>query len=290
MNDQAQKLREIFAKKRDIKEAKTIAVLSGKGGVGKSNFALNFSIGLSEKGKRVLLFDLDFGMGNIDVLMGLTPKKTIVQMFKESLRLDEIIEKGHGSLSYVAAGSGLSELFQLDNESFEYFVHQLRSVSMSYDYIIFDMGAGMNEHHLHFALAAHECFVITTTEPTSITDAYAVMKHIYAEQKNLPISVLVNRANHQKDGEETLERLQIAVERFLNQRFQTLGILPDDRTVVQAVKEQTPFMLKSKHTQISQSLLQIIDLYLKQKPYEQSVLPRHSFVTRLKMIFTRKVD
>ncbi|MBB6452905.1 flagellar biosynthesis protein FlhG [Salirhabdus euzebyi] len=287
MTDQAQRLREIINAKKNIKEAKTIAVLSGKGGVGKSNFALNFALGLSKKGKRVLLFDLDFGMGNIDVLMGLAPKKTIVHMFKESLFIEDVIEKGPYSLSYIAAGSGLSEIFEMESGHLEYFLKQLRYISMQYDFIIFDMGAGFNSQHIHFALAAHECFIVTTTEPTSVTDAYAVLKHIYYQQSKIPLFLLVNRAMNSKEGKDIVNRLQTVVQKFLHQELKPLGILPDDREVIHAVKEQTPFLLNNEKSNASKSLVQIIDSYLDDKDKNHEV-PNHSFVTKLKMIFTRE--
>jgi flagellar biosynthesis protein FlhG len=289
MIDQAQKLREILSHKKNIKEAKTIAVMSGKGGVGKSNFALNFALGLCQKRKKVLLFDLDFGMGNVDVLMGLAPKKTIINLFAESLTLEEIIEKGPSTLSYVAAGSGLSDIFEMSSDDLDYFLKQLRYVSMQYDYIIFDMGAGFSHQHIHFATAAHECFIVTTTEPTSVTDAYAVIKHLYSIEKMSPLYLLVNRVSNEEDGKETFDRLQTVSQKFLNQELLTLGSLYDDRSVVEAVKEQTPFLLKDNKSLASKSLLSIVDQYL--EPNKSKLIKEpHSFVTKLKMLFTRKVD
>ncbi|GAA0495721.1 flagellum location/number ATPase FlhG [Salinibacillus aidingensis] len=288
MTDQAQKLRDLLKKKKDIKEAKTIAILSGKGGVGKSNFALNFAIGLQQKGKRVLLFDLDFGMGNIDVLMGVAPKKTIIQMFQESLEIGDIIEKGPNSLSYVAAGSGLTNIFHFNPHYFDYFADQLQSISMQYDYILFDLGAGMQDQHLQFAFAANECFVLTNTEPTSITDAYAVMKHLYYEQSSIPVYLIVNRAEPE-DGDLTIKKFKAVVEQYLKQSFIPLGVLPDDHALVKAVKDQIPFLLHNKRSAISLQLAQLIDNYLGEQSKERMAI-RHSFVTKLKMLFKRKVD
>ncbi|WP_102028235.1 MinD/ParA family protein [Salirhabdus sp. Marseille-P4669] len=289
MNDQAQRLRDLLNQKKNVKEARTIAVLSGKGGVGKSNFALNFGIGLAKHQKKVILFDLDFGMGNIDVLMGLAPKKTIVNMFNESLSLSEIIETGPYSLSYVAAGSGLSDLFEMNDLHFEYFVNQLREVAYQYDYIIFDLGAGLQRQHVHFALAAHECVVVTTTEPTSITDAYSVLKHLYSERENISLQLLVNRAVSEKEGKQTLQRLTKVVKQFLSKDINSLGFVYDDRSVIDAVKEQTPFLLKNEKSLASRSLTAIIDSYLEPTSTEMN-RPSHSFVTKLKMLFSRKVE
>ncbi|SET41154.1 flagellar biosynthesis protein FlhG [Salinibacillus kushneri] len=289
MTDQAQKLRDLLNNKGNVKEAKSIAILSGKGGVGKSNFALNFSIGLQQKGKKVLLFDLDFGMGNIDVLMGLTPKKTIIQMFEESLKIKDIIEEGPHSISYVAAGSGLTDIFHFNPHYFDYFIKQLETITMHYDYIIFDLGAGMQDQHLRFALAANECFIVTTTEPTSITDAYAVMKHLYSLENFIPIYVLVNRS-FQNDGDSTLIKLKAVVERFLKHSFIPLGVLPDDRAVINAVKAQVPFLIHNKKSDISLRLNYIVEGYLGIRNVNHRSTQPHSFVTKLKKMFTRKVD
>lgn len=288
MNDQAQKLRNMISRLQNQKEARTIAVVSGKGGVGKSNFALNFAISLSQKKKKVLLFDLDIGMGNIDILLGLTPKKTIVHMFEESLTIQDVIENGPESLSYVAAGSGLTEFFNMEKSAFAIFLQQLQNLMFEYDYIIFDMGAGMSTTHLNFVLAAHECFVITTTEPTSIMDAYSVIKFICSRRPDLPMHIMVNRATSTRDGEQAYERLALAVEQFLNKKIDLLGILPDDKHVVQAVQRQTPFILYNGRSHVSQSLLEVVSHYTGGSTHEKTA--PFGFISRLKAVFTRKVD
>ncbi|MBO8155219.1 MAG: MinD/ParA family protein [Bacillaceae bacterium] len=288
MSDQAQKLRNMISRIQNKEEAKTIAVVSGKGGVGKSNFALNFAIKLSQQKKRVLLFDLDIGMGNIDILLGLTPKKTIVNMFEESLSIKDVIEKGPESLSYVAAGSGLTEIFNLEHTAFADFLQQLQNLMFDYDYIIFDMGAGMSVTHMNFVLASQECFVITTTEPTSIMDAYSVIKFICSRRKDIPLYLMINRATSEKDGRQAYHRLAMAVEQFLDKKVKLLGILPDDRQVVQAVQRQTPFILFNHRSNVSQSLSAIVKGYTGQS-MNQKAEP-FKFISRLKAVFSRKVD
>lgn len=287
MNDQAQKLRQKLEQIRSKTEAKTIAVISGKGGVGKSNFALNFSLSLAQKNKKVLIFDLDIGMGNIDILLGLTPKNTIVNMFDEHLSIHDIIELGPNSLSYIAAGSGLSDIFQLDQDKFNYFLNQLQDLLRNYDYIIFDMGAGVSYDSIHFILAANECFVVTTPEPTSLTDAYAMMKHITKKHHELPMYLVVNRAYSQKVGEQTMERLQNVVLKFLNKELEPLGILPDDRTVSRAVNRQIPFLLFDTKAMVSKAMTQLVDQYLQEKIDIRQKVP-FSFVSRLKQFMLER--
>ncbi|MCT2534541.1 MinD/ParA family protein [Aquibacillus koreensis] len=287
MSDQAAKLRRKLELLRNKRHAKTIAVISGKGGVGKSNFALNFSLGLLKKGKKVLIFDLDIGMGNIDILLGLSAKQSIANMFTHNLSIHDIIEVGPNSLSYIAAGSGLSDIFTMDQQKFTYFLDQLEDLMTSYDYIIFDMGAGITHGSLYYMLAADECIVITTPEPTSMTDAYAIIKHITNHNFNLPLLVLVNRIPNFKTGQEALERLQKVVQRFLHRDIIPLGLLPEDKTVVKAVTSQTPFMIYNPAADVSLALSQIVDQYVSDSINISETVP-FSFVKRLKQLITER--
>lgn len=261
MSDQAAELRKRIDELRSIKQAKTIAIISGKGGVGKSNFALNFSLALSQKGKSVLIFDLDIGMGNIDILLGVSAKYSIVHLFDEHLSIEDIIEQGPHNLSYIAAGSGLADIFSMDEEKFQYFLGEFKKLINSYDYILFDMGAGVTEGSMYFMLAADECFVVTTPEPTSLTDAYAIIKHITQKNKDMNIRLLVNRALNHKNGLNTMNRLQHVINRFLNVQINPLGILPDDRTVSEAVVSQVPFLLFDQKSSVARAITQIADQY-----------------------------
>ncbi|WP_226034929.1 MinD/ParA family protein [Aquibacillus saliphilus] len=281
MNDQAAKLRKKVEMLRAYRQAKTIAIVSGKGGVGKSNFALNFSLSLTKKRKKVLIFDMDIGMGNIDILLGLTPKYSIVDMFEEHLSIDDVIESGPNSLSYIAAGSGLADIFTMDEEKFDYFLNELEGLVNSYDYIIFDMGAGVSEATFYYMLAVDECIVITTPEPTSLTDAYAMIKHVSYKSAELPISLLVNRAQSQKSGQKTMERLQQVVLKFLEKEISPLGVLPDDKTVIRAVSSQTPFLTYDPNALVSVAINQIVDQYVNDRIDIEKKVPI-SFIKKLK--------
>src|SRR5699024_10894807 len=207
-HDQARNLRREMGSTRNFREAKTIAFASGKGGAGKSNIALNFSLALLNHDKKVLLFDLDFGMGNLDILLGMETEATIVDMFKGHLPIHDIIQTGPGGLEYVAAGSGLNDIFTLEQDEKNHFFRQYEALIHLYDYIIFDMGAGATHDLLSFIMASDECIVVTTPEPTSITDAYGMIKHIVNNNPDLPISVIMNRAKSDKYGQQALERFR----------------------------------------------------------------------------------
>ncbi|GAE91608.1 flagellar synthesis regulator FleN [Gracilibacillus boraciitolerans JCM 21714] len=164
MSDQAARLRQKITGLNSQYHAKTIAIVSGKGGVGKSNIALNFSLALANEGKKVLLFDLDIGMGNIDILLGKSSRYSIINMFENNLSIYDIIESGPNSLSYIAGGSGQDHIFYLDEERVNFFIEQLELLLTKYDYIIFDMGAGVTRETIHYILAVDECMLVTTPE------------------------------------------------------------------------------------------------------------------------------
>lgn len=214
MIDQAAHLRKQFT--AENKRAKTIAIVSGKGGVGKSNTALNFSIELTKRGKRVLLFDLDVGMGNINILLGKDSKYSIVHLFKEYRPIRDIIELGPKGLSFIAGGSSLDELLNLDDDKMAFFFEQYEWLVDKYDYILFDLGAGATFSTMSFALAADECFVITTPEPTAITDAYSMIKQIVLKKQDMPVSILMNRCDSTKEGRQTLANFSEVINRFLH--------------------------------------------------------------------------
>ncbi len=262
MTDQAANLRNRMNHDSSKKIARTIAVVSGKGGVGKSNIALNFAITLSKKGKKVLLFDLDVGMGNIDILMGLTPKYSIINMFDEKMSIYGIIESGPYDLSYIAGGSGSNNIFHLNQDKLNYFLTELQTLFQDYDYIFFDMGAGVTQESIHYILAVDECMVVTTPEPTSLTDAYAMIKHITYQQHDMSFHLIINRAISKKNGIQTMSRFKNVVKRFLSIQINELGILPDDRAVTESVFAQKPFIIHKPKSASSKALEELVDVYI----------------------------
>jgi flagellar biosynthesis protein FlhG len=263
-----------------LTRTKAIAVVSGKGGVGKSNFSLNFSISLSKKGYRVLLFDMDVGMGNLDILMGRTSDKTIVDYLSGLTSLKEVIMDGPEGINYIGGGTGLSQLVNLNR--LDNLTDELDTFLKEYDYIIFDMAAGVNEDSLKFLLSVHEIFVITTPEPTSLMDAYATMKYLHLLDSKLPFFIIANRAQSMKEGKETIDRLSNVLKKFLDRETIFLGILPDDRSVSQAVKTQVPFILWNPKSFISRSLEDLVSRYIQQRIQEKSLYTSISFVSKLR--------
>jgi flagellar biosynthesis protein FlhG len=282
MNDQAEKLRNRLKMDIPAKEAKTLAVVSGKGGVGKSNFSLNFSISLAKKGFKVLLFDLDIGMGNIEILMGKNSSLSIADFLSGKSSMEEVIFQGPHGVEYISGGTGLSQLVRMDRDSVEYFTSSLSEVLRKYDYLIFDMGAGLNEETLSILLSVNEIFVITTTEPTSLMDAYATMKYIHMADSTLPFYLVVNRAGSVKEGNETLSRLEDVLKKFLGRSTIKLGMLPDDKSVHEAVKRQIPFVMFNERSQVSKGMAAILEKYMNKVSYNAEKRDNRSFTARLK--------
>lgn len=281
MCDQAEKLRNRFSPTKP--QAKTIAFASGKGGVGKSNTALNFAIELQEQNQSVLLFDLDIGMGNIDILLGNRSKHSIVNLFTDFMPIRGIIESGPKGLDYIAGGANLNDIVRHDEEKLDYFFQQYNILVNTYDYIIFDLGAGITSAMLSFILAADECIIITTPEPTAITDAYSLVKQIVIHDKTLPIRLIMNRSRQLKEDQKSVERIEDVVEQFLNIKIKQSNLLPDDKIVTKAVMHQTPYVLYASRSAISKQLKQIVTEFLSNTKANE-VPVKKSFIQKLKQL------
>ncbi|HET7629077.1 MAG TPA: MinD/ParA family protein [Bacillales bacterium] len=254
MLDQADQLR------RKMKRTRVISVISGKGGVGKSNVSLNFAIALRRLGKNVILIDLDIGMANLDILMGVIPARSIVDMLEQRLAISDIVERGTGGIPFIAGGTGLAEVVRLDERKRSHFLQQLQALEQQFDVIVFDMGAGVSEDLLNFILASDEIFLVTTPEPTAVTDAYAALKFVVRRsQSAIPIRMIVNRCHDAAEGRETAMRLQKVSEQFLNQPISSFHSLPDDRTVSDAVKARVPVLLYGPRADISKAITNLAE-------------------------------
>lgn len=280
MKDQAELLRVKLERRHGLRpNTQAIAVVSGKGGVGKSNFSLNFSISLSKRGFKVLLFDMDVGMGNLDILMGASSDKTIVDYLKGNASLKDVIMDGPEGIKYIGGGTGLSQIVQLDRLAM--LAGELDSFLEEYDYLIFDMGAGINADSLKFLLSVHGIIVITTPEPTAVMDAYAIMKYLHILDSKIPFHLVANRTHSVKEGYETINRLSDVLKKFLDRETFLLGILPDDRTVQQAVSRQIPFVTFNPKSKASLALEELVERFIQQGSKKTSNRS-NSFISRLK--------
>jgi flagellar biosynthesis protein FlhG len=245
MADQAERLREIIkdSMTKDAGLARVIAVTSGKGGVGKTNFAVNLGIALSKLGSRVLLVDADLGLANVDMILGMTPKYHLGHVISGQKRIDEVILEGPAGLKVVASGSGDYRLANLTERSLENCLKHLNEVERNTDIMLIDTGAGISRNVLKFVLAAGEVVIVTTPEPTAITDAYGIIKVIASADSNTPIWVVVNMTKDVAEGEQVMERLSTVSQRFLGINLSNIGFITVDPNVSRAVKEQQPFII-----------------------------------------------
>jgi len=215
-----------------------IAVTSGKGGVGKTNIVANLSASLSELGKKVVVLDADFGLANLDVLLGLTPRYHLGHVLYGDKDLGEIIVQGPEGIQIIPASSGLHQMSELTLLQRNRLVDSFRRLDMDIDYFIIDTAAGVSRNVVHFLISASEVFVVSAPEPTAIVDAYAIIKIILAEDSEKPIRVIVNSVKSADDAYEVYCQINSVVKRFLNREIDYLGYVERDNHVQRAVKSQ----------------------------------------------------
>ncbi|GER65642.1 flagellum site-determining protein YlxH [Weizmannia acidilactici] len=285
MRDQAEQLRAKL-KMQYGQPAKTFAVASGKGGVGKSNISVNMAMALAKQGKKVLLFDLDIGMGNIHVLLGLDAPYTISDFINREMSLSEIMCKGPNGISYISAGNGFAEIIQMEEAEIEKLVNELELLQYDFDYIIFDMGAGAAPASLEILLSADDIFIVTTPEPTAITDAYSMIKYICMQRFDSALYLICNRAEKEKDGILTLNRLQYTVKKFLQKEVEILGVVPEDSNVKKAVSRQLPFYDAFPHSSAAKKIDALLESYLNGN-FERPTTRASVFVRKLKGLWLK---
>jgi flagellar biosynthesis protein FlhG len=219
-----------------------ISITSGKGGVGKTNLAVNLALAAQDLGLRPLVFDADLGLANIDIVLGMLPQYNLMHVLRGEKTIREVICQGPRDLPIIAGGSGVTELVNLAEWQLAKFINGLNDLEGLADLVLIDTGAGLSHTVMSFLYAANEVLVVTTPEPTSITDAYAIIK-LLSRRKDCLVRVVVNRAQSQWEAEATYEKMSKAANRFLGFPISFLGWLPDDPAVIQAVKRQRPFVL-----------------------------------------------
>ena len=227
---------------------RVIAITSGKGGVGKTNIAVNLAIALRNRGHRVLVIDADLGMANVDILLGATSRKHLLDLIRPEVSLEDVIVETQHGLQYISGGSGIEKALEYDHAEKVLLQQKLADCAARADIILVDTGAGLGRNVMDFILAADEVLLVTTPEPTSLTDAYAVMKaySIYASQKNLRL--IINRVYEVKESREVAQKLQRAAEKFLHMPVDCLGYVFEDTSVTKAVRRQTPLLNAEPNT------------------------------------------
>lgn len=242
--DQAQQLRNVIKAKNqnNIKAARVITVTSGKGGVGKSNLSVNLAVQLRKQGKRVIILDADFGLANIEVMFGVIPKFNLSSLIYHGKSIKEIISQGPMGIGFISGGNGVLGLNNLYRDQIMYLVKSISELNELADVIIIDTGAGISDQVLEFVLASPEVLLVTTPEPSSLTDSYSLLKALYRNpnfiESGTTIHVVANRVNSIEDGQMVYDKLKSVVEQFLNGNINYLGMIPQDAALERAVRQQ----------------------------------------------------
>ncbi len=246
--DQAQRLREIASINRrrrqddEVRRSKRIAVTSGKGGVGKSSFALNLAVLTAKLGRKVLLIDADTNLANIDILLGISPPYNISHVISGQKRAQEILVEGPEGIAILPAASGSIEQVMSEGAATESIIADLNAMEEGFDIVIIDTGAGASRSVVDFLLFSDLTVLVTTPEPTAITDAYAMVKLLSLERHDADVRVMVNFARDKYEAVEVYDKLSSVVMHFLKMEIGYLGFMPRDESVAQAVHMQNPLV------------------------------------------------
>ncbi|QMU99068.1 AAA family ATPase [Borrelia sp. A-FGy1] len=268
MEDQAQSLRDImrlnnkanFVIDDKIQNSRTrfIAITSGKGGVGKSNIAVGLALKYSGHGKKVLIFDADIGMANINILLGVIPKYSIYHMIMQGRDIKEVITKTEYNIDLLAGASGTTELLDLSEAEMNQFINELLKV-YEYDIVIIDTSAGISRQVISFLFSSDDVVIVTTPEPTSITDAYGIIKVLAHRMENLKnLRLIVNRVANVSEGKVVAKKVIDISSQFLNLNIDYLGYVYEDQNIRSSVFKQRPFILLNPNSKASYCLDSIV--------------------------------
>jgi flagellar biosynthesis protein FlhG len=244
--------------------ANIVAVASGKGGVGKTWFSITLAHALARQGKRVLLFDGDLGLANVDVQLGLMPKRDLNDVIRGRLGLDKVIQRYEdGNFDIIAGRSGQASLSALPSQRLVFLRDQLIEIADHYDVVIVDLGAGVDRTVRLFSASATRTLLVTTDEPTSLTDAYAFIKLGNAAGMSKHISIVVNMASTQSEGEKTYKTLLKACENFLRLTPPLGGMIRQDVKVKESIRHQTPILIRSPNTEAATDIEKVAKYVLR---------------------------
>lgn len=228
-------------------QTRVITVTSGKGGVGKSSVSINLAIQLQKKGKRVIIFDADFGLANIEVMFGAVPRYNLSDVIFRGKDIREIIVRGPMDIGFVSGGSGINGLGNMTREQVMYLVEKMKELESMADVLIIDTGAGISDSVIEFVLSSQEVLLVTTPEPTSITDSYALLKTLNSrvgnELQDMSIKLIANRVTGVDEGKNLYTKLNVVVNRFLSIKLDFLGMVPLDYNMQKAIMQQKPVSL-----------------------------------------------
>lgn len=299
MTDQAESLRQKIQekmgrsaspeiRKEDPPEAsglvKIYAVVSGKGGVGKTNISVNLSLALAKRGKKVLLLDADIGMTNADIIMGLHYEYDLFDYLEGRAALKDIIYEGPLGIKAISGGSGLLEMETLSEEDQERLIRELIELG-GFDVLLIDNGAGISKETLSFMTFAHEVILITTPEPTAITDGYRVLKTLSHYGLKSSVKLIVNKVSSVEAGDEAFEKLSATCRNFLQIGLENCGYIFDDVRLEKAIMSQVPVLLSYPQALSSRNIEQIAGIILEESVYTKNISTLQQLGNRFRKIF-----
>ena len=301
MSDQATQLRELMlsmgiqskALPSDVEkpDLKIIAVASGKGGVGKSNYAVNLAIALAQQNHKPILLDADFGFANVEILLGQKPKHILSEMLKDhTLELKDLLTPTDYQVSFISGGSAVKDMMFLNENQIDQISRKLKDIENEGDILIIDIGAGMSDIAIKFSLLADEIHVVVIPEPTSKVDAYAFIKTLFLEfKKDLRIKLIVNKARYEKEALDVYETISSVCDLQLDKKLYYGGYIPRDRNIEESAYKQIPVMMYAPKSISSQAFTRIskslVDEFFVQ---EQENKPKESLFNKFKNILAFK--
>ena len=272
--DQAEQLRKIMQQTDSKPKARVITVTSGKGGVGKTSLSINLAIQLTRLGKRVVVFDADFGLANIEVMLRVRPQYNLADMMFRGKDLTDIITQGEEGISFISGGSGIQELASMNREQVMFLTSRLIALDKYADVIIVDTGAGISDSVLEFVLASTEVLLVATPEPTSITDAYALLKALNRKEEfckeDTSIKMISNRVKNEQEGLSLYEKMSVVSDKFLHIPIEYLGPVPMDEQISKAVMRQKPVSVINPEAPSAKAIKQIAEKILQLEEKEPS--------------------
>lgn len=290
--DQAEQLRNVIKvhNQNNMNTARVVAVTSGKGGVGKSNLSVNLAACLRKAGKRVIIFDADFGLANIEIMFGAMPKYNLSDVIYHGKSIQEIITQGPLEIGFISGGSGIVSLNGLQPEQIKYLVKSINELNNLADYIIIDTGAGISEQVLEFVVTSPEIILVTTPEPTSLTDSYSLLKTLFKKKEFNPnetvIHVVANKVHSTEDARAVYEKLNSVIAQFLHGNLNYLGMIPQDLAVEHAVRQQKVVSISEPNSKAAKAF-EILASNLLQDAGEETQ-PRRGLAQLFASLFNRK--
>ncbi|MBI5837306.1 MAG: MinD/ParA family protein [Candidatus Eisenbacteria bacterium] len=251
---------------------RTVAVASGKGGVGKTNIATNLAVALAQRGKKVLLVDGDLGLANVDLLLGLSPKLTLKDVVLGRRAVEDVVLEGPLGVRVLPASSGIEDLANLDDFRREKLIRSIQALDGDLDFVLVDTGSGIGRNVTSLAFAADEVMVLTTPEPPSFSDAYALIKVLARRPLNAPPRLVVNMVTGYDEWQEVAARIALVSRRFLGLELTQWGYVYEDPAVGQAVQKQEPFVQASPYCLAAKCIQQLASRMLEDPGYESAGL------------------